>query len=83
MCLVDNPIHSETQGETSVVTLTPEELLIDGTVSVKQAMAFANFSREYLYKLMRRRDLPYVQAGRVRRIPRRALIQFLARNLHA
>jgi excisionase family DNA binding protein len=61
---------------------TAEEALAEGTFTVQQAMEFTGLSRRYLYERMKRRELLYVQTGRVRRVPRKSLIAMLARNLH-
>ena len=55
------------------------EMMMDGAVTVTQAIAFTGLQRTTLYALMERGELPYLKVGRARRIPRRALTEMLAR----
>jgi excisionase family DNA binding protein len=56
-------------------------LLADGLVSTAEAARSLSVSRSFLYVAMGRGELPYVKLGRARRIPRRALIEFVAARL--
>ena len=63
----------------------------DGAMSVDEAVAFSGISRRELYRLMKAGRLPYVAygmgrdrsgtTGRRRLIPRRMLVEFLARRV--
>ena len=57
------------------------ELVKDGAMSVEEAMSFTGMGRSFLYEAMARGELPYVKIGAARRIPRRALEEWLARHL--
>lgn len=57
-------------------------LVSDGLLSIGEAMAFLSISRSTLYELMDHGKLPYAKIGRSRRIPRRALVDLAAANLH-
>ncbi len=57
-------------------------LVEDGLVTVSEAAAFLRLSRSTLYTLMDSGSLPWVRIGRTRRIPRRALIELAAREMH-
>lgn len=61
--------------------MTAAELLEDGVFTVEQAGEFSGWSRATLYSLMETGELPYSRVRRTRRIPKRALIDLLARNL--
>lgn len=70
--------------ERKVEKLSPErkrELLADGVCSLEEAKAFTGLKRTKLYDLMAVGELPYVKIGGARRIPRRALVELLERNL--
>lgn len=56
-------------------------LVRDGAVSVSEAQAITGLGRTFLYGAMQRGELPYVKIGSARRIPRRALEQWLADHL--
>jgi excisionase family DNA binding protein len=56
-------------------------LVADGLVTVKDAADFLGLGRTSIYALMEGGHLPYFKAGRARRIPKRALAEFAARNL--
>ncbi len=58
-----------------------EELLRDGALSVAEAETFTGLGKSELYQAMGAGELPYVQRGRRRLIPRRALAQWLAQGL--
>jgi excisionase family DNA binding protein len=57
------------------------ELATDGTMSVAEAVAFSGVSQSELYATMDRGELPFVKWGRRRLIPRRALVELLARHM--
>lgn len=57
------------------------ELLADGAFNVREAVAFSGLSITQLTKHMDSGHLPYVRDGRARRIPRKALVEFLALRL--
>lgn len=63
--------------------VTREELAADGAVSVAEAMAFLGVSDTHVYDLMNRGELPFCKLGRRRLIPKRALVELLARNMTA
>ena len=50
------------------------ELVQDGLMTVREAVAFLRLGRSTLYGLMERGDLPYACIGARRLIPRRALV---------
>lgn len=56
-------------------------LLEDGTMNVKDAVAFTGFGKSVIYEAMDDGTLPHVQRGRRKVIPRRALIEWLADRL--
>lgn len=58
-----------------------KELAADGFLSVADAEAFSGLKKSKLYALMSNGELPYAKIGAARRIPKRALIEFLAQNL--
>ena len=49
-----------------------------GFTTVAEAAEFLAVSRPHVYVLMDRGDLPFVRFGRCRRIPRRALHDFVS-----
>jgi len=57
------------------------ELAADGLMTVDAARRFLGVSRSTLYKLMNEGAVPYVQLRGVRRIPRAALVEFVAQNM--
>ena len=57
------------------------ELLEEGLTTVMEAASFLGLSRSLLYQLMDRGELAYVEIGRARRIPRRALVELASNNL--
>ena len=65
---------TEGQGSTA-------EFLDDGAVSPEVARRFLGVSKTSFYAAMDRGEIPYAKIGRSRRIPKRALREFLARNL--
>jgi len=56
-------------------------ILIDGVMTIDDACKFLSVSRDYLYRLMKSGQLPWVSLGKYRRIPRRAVMQLLADGL--
>ena len=59
-----------------------ESLVADGLLSVEEAMAFLSVGRTTVYELMDKGFLPYAKIGRSRRVPRRAVVELAAANLH-
>ena len=59
------------------------ELVKDGAMTIEEAMGFSGLGRSFLYEQMKAGRLPFVKVGAARRIPRRALQQFLAEHLVA
>src|SRR2546426_11182431 len=57
------------------------ELVQDGLMTIREAVAFLRLGRSTLYGLMERGDLPYACIGARRLIPRRAIVDLAARNL--
>jgi excisionase family DNA binding protein len=60
---------------------TDHELMLEGLDRIADAEKFTRLSRSTLYQLMETGKLPYVKIGRCRRIPHRALMDFLAKAL--
>ena len=58
-----------------------EELVQDGLMTVREAVAFLRLGRSTIYGLMERGDLPYACIGARRLIPRRALVDLAASHL--
>ena len=63
------------------VGVDAEELLADGSMSVKCAAQFSGLSRAELYKLMGAGRLAFVKHGKRRLIPRKALVRCLGEGL--
>ena len=57
------------------------EIFADGVITVEETGAMLAVSRSTVYSLFERGQLAYVQLGRARRVPRRAVAQLLERNL--
>jgi len=57
------------------------ELVRDGAMTIAEACRFAGVGRSYLYEAMARGELPFLKIGAARRIPRRALEEWLARHV--
>jgi excisionase family DNA binding protein len=53
----------------------------DGFASVSEAMLYLGLSRPTVYDMMKRGDLPSVQIGRLHRIPKSALTEYMERAL--
>ena len=62
-------------------TMTRDQLVSEGLMTVPEAAEFLRLSRASLYNLMERGQLPYVKLGRSRRIPRRAVVGLAAAAL--
>ena len=60
---------------------TAEELVNDGLLTVAEAGKFLSVGRSTLYLAMDKGDLAYCKIGRARRIPRRAVVEFAAKQL--
>ncbi len=58
-----------------------ESLVEDGAVTVSEAVVWSGVGRTRLYAEMADGNLPFVQKGRRRLIPRKALRQLLAESL--
>lgn len=58
-----------------------KSVLEDGLLSVDEAMAYLSVSRSHLYDLMERGAVAYAKIGRSRRIPKAALMEYVAANL--
>jgi excisionase family DNA binding protein len=56
------------------------ELYEDGTVTVAEAEQFSGLGRTTLYALMESGELPHTKIGTRRLIPRRALVNLLAKG---
>lgn len=57
------------------------QLVRDGAMTIQEATRFTGLSRSFLYEAMARGELPYVKVASARRIPRRALEEWLARHV--
>lgn len=57
------------------------ELLADGVLSPNAAAKFIDVCRSIIYRYMKNGTLPYLELDEGRRIPKRALIQFLDSRL--
>lgn len=57
------------------------ELVKEGAMTIPEAMRFAGVGRSLLYEEMAAGRLPFLKIGNARRIPRRALEEWLARHL--
>jgi excisionase family DNA binding protein len=61
--------------------IDPVDLVSDGAMTKKAAAAFTGVSESQLDRHMENGTLPYVRDGRARKIPRKALVLFMARRL--
>ncbi len=59
------------------------EMVSNGLVTITEACRFLSIGKSKLYELMQSEDLPYVRIGGVRRLPRRALAEWVAERLVA
>ncbi len=57
------------------------ELISGGLLNVRDAAKFTGIGKSKLYQLMADGQLVYCKIGSARRIPKRALQEFLARSL--
>ncbi len=57
------------------------ELAADGFLTVHEAEVFSGLRKSKLYALMASGELPFARIGAARRIPRRALVEFLAKSI--
>ena len=57
------------------------ELLEEGAMQIKDAVAWSGISRSRLYEAMAQGDLPFVRVGERRLIPKRGLKTYLASRL--
>jgi len=57
------------------------ELVAEGLFTVREAEEFSGLRKSKLYDLMQSGDLPYAKCGGARRIPKRALQEYMAKNL--
>lgn len=56
-------------------------LIEGGLLTIPEAVQFLGLSRAKVYQLMDEGELVYAKIGKARRIPRNALIDFVAANL--
>lgn len=75
--------HKQAKGRDSMNSDTAkrEALLKDGALTIDEATAFSGLGRTRLYNAMKSGRLAFVQHGRRRLIPRKALQQLLAEGL--
>jgi excisionase family DNA binding protein len=57
------------------------EMLADGAMPVDEAERFAGVKRSFLYERMSNGELPFTKCGARRLIPKKALVEMLARGL--
>ena len=57
------------------------EMVSEGLLTVREAEDFSGLRKSKLYDLMQSGELPYAKCGGARRIPRRALQEYMAKNL--
>lgn len=62
----------------SAAPVTDPALFEDGALTTNQAAVFLGESRNTIYILMRNGFIPWIQRGRHRRIPKRALVAYLS-----
>ena len=56
-------------------------LVSSGMLNIRQAEEISGFKKSFLYNRMADGSLPYVKIGGGRRMPKQALLEFLANNL--
>ncbi len=56
-------------------------MLSEGLLDVREAENFSGLKKSKLYNLMQTGELAYVKIGSARRIPRKALVNLMAKNL--
>ena len=57
------------------------ELLADGAMQIADAVAWSGLARTKLYDAMNRGELPFIKDGKRRLIPKRGLMDYLARRM--
>ena len=57
------------------------EILMDGLMRVHEVAGYLGLSRSKVYEIMSKGELPWAKFGRARRIPRRAVVELVARRL--
>jgi len=57
-------------------------LAAEGALPIPEAVRFSGCSRSVLYERMSAGELRFITVGRRRLIPRRALVEFLARRMN-
>lgn len=61
--------------------MTATQTMATGLMTIPQAADFLSISRGLVYQLLRRGELPSVKIGRLRRIPRNAVVRYAAKRL--
>lgn len=61
--------------------IDPDDLISEGCFGLKEAEEFSGLSARQLVRRMEDGSLPYIRENRARRIPRKALKNFLALRL--
>jgi len=56
-------------------------MVADGFLTVGEAAKFSGLGRTTIYSLMERGQLEYAKIGKARRIPKRALCDFLVEHI--
>jgi excisionase family DNA binding protein len=64
-----------------ITSMSETSIFDQGNLTVRQASTFSGLGRSTLYGYMDAGRLLYVKVGAARRIPRRALIEFLEKHL--
>ena len=62
-------------------TANRDDLFDEGTMQIKDAVAWSGIGRSRLYEAMSKGDLPFVKVGERRLIPKRGLKAYLAGRL--
>lgn len=52
----------------------------DGLLSISEVADFCRVSTREVYRLMESHEMPWTKVGRCRKVPRRALLRWLARD---
>jgi excisionase family DNA binding protein len=58
------------------------ELASDGAVPIPEAVRFSGCSRSVLYERMAAGEIRFITVGRRRLIPKRSLVEFLAKRVN-
>jgi excisionase family DNA binding protein len=74
-------LHALDGKEISMAADMKAQLLGDGLDKVAEVAKFFRLSVAQVYVMMQRGDLPFIQVGKCRRIPHRAVLDFAARNM--